>query len=256
MTDMTTLNCAVPRFLASVRNADEASLAIAGGADIIDCKEPACGALGALPLETIAEIVRGVAGVCPVSATIGDVPCTTDCVVPLAVAVSNTGVDYVKVGLFSGGEPRAVISELGARLGNSKGAGRARLIGLLLADQEPDYSLIDDMRRAEFAGVMLDTAAKDGSSLCDTMDLVALGRFIQRSKERGLLVGLAGSLRSVQVRHLVPLGADILGFRGALCAGLRRAAAMDLGAIRNIARTIAEACAALPHVPPRYGVAS
>ena len=37
-----------PAFLASVINADEADIALEGGADIIDCKDPASGALGAL----------------------------------------------------------------------------------------------------------------------------------------------------------------------------------------------------------------
>ena len=39
--------------LASVRSVAEAELALAGGADVIDLKDPSQGALGALPLSLI-----------------------------------------------------------------------------------------------------------------------------------------------------------------------------------------------------------
>jgi dihydroneopterin aldolase len=61
-------------FLASVRDAAEAEMALACGADIIDLKDPSQGALGAVSLDAIASTVRCVAGRAPVSATIGDLP--------------------------------------------------------------------------------------------------------------------------------------------------------------------------------------
>ena len=59
-------------FLASVTTVAEAELAARCGADIIDCKDPAQGALGALPVRTVTAIRRGVPPSLPVSATIGD----------------------------------------------------------------------------------------------------------------------------------------------------------------------------------------
>ncbi|HNI07365.1 MAG TPA: (5-formylfuran-3-yl)methyl phosphate synthase, partial [Thiobacillaceae bacterium] len=61
-------------WLASVTGAEEARLALAAGADLIDCKNPAAGALGALPRATVAEVLAAVGGRRPVSATIGDFP--------------------------------------------------------------------------------------------------------------------------------------------------------------------------------------
>src|SRR5262245_29278297 len=61
-------------FLASVRDAAEAELAIGAGADIVDLKDPEGGALGALPPATIEACVRAIGGRVPVSATIGDLP--------------------------------------------------------------------------------------------------------------------------------------------------------------------------------------
>ena len=51
-----------PRLLVSVRNADEAIAALAGGAHVIDVKEPERGSLGAADTSAIAEIVLAVNG--------------------------------------------------------------------------------------------------------------------------------------------------------------------------------------------------
>ena len=58
--------------LVSVANAEEAAAALAGGADIIDAKNPAAGALGAVPGRVFREI-RSVVGMArPVTAALGD----------------------------------------------------------------------------------------------------------------------------------------------------------------------------------------
>src|SRR5262249_16930363 len=88
--------------LASVTGAEEAEVALASGADIIDLKDPAIGALGALPLAVVQESVAAVARRRPVSAVAGDLPMDPDTVVAGVRGLAETGVDYVKVGLFPG----------------------------------------------------------------------------------------------------------------------------------------------------------
>ena len=61
------------RLLVSVRNAEEARAALAGGAEIIDAKEPSRGALGAVDDRRAARDRRAVDGMRPVSAALGDV---------------------------------------------------------------------------------------------------------------------------------------------------------------------------------------
>ena len=58
--------------LASVIDAREACLCVSLGADIIDAKNPAAGALGALPAERVRAIRAALPAHVPVSATIGD----------------------------------------------------------------------------------------------------------------------------------------------------------------------------------------
>ena len=53
------------RLLVSVRSEEEARAALAGGADIIDAKEPSRGALGAVEIGVLREIVSVVNGLRP-----------------------------------------------------------------------------------------------------------------------------------------------------------------------------------------------
>ena len=47
-----------PQLLVSVRNPEEALLAVRGGADIVDVKEPSAGPLGMAPLDTLRHILQ------------------------------------------------------------------------------------------------------------------------------------------------------------------------------------------------------
>src|SRR4051794_5815895 len=60
------------RLLVSVRNKQEAALALAAGVDLIDIKEPRAGALGAADVRTIEDIVDLVNGRAPLSAALGE----------------------------------------------------------------------------------------------------------------------------------------------------------------------------------------
>src|SRR5262245_13237158 len=81
-------------FLASVRDAAEAELAIGSGADIVDLKDPDAGALGALAPATIEACVRAVGGRVPLSATIGDLPLEKTSLRAAVLATASRGVDY------------------------------------------------------------------------------------------------------------------------------------------------------------------
>ena len=221
------------RFLASVTNESEAGLAAAGGADIIDCKNPSEGALGALPTAVVRAVRRAVPAHIPVSATIGDLAADPEPVAAAVGAMAATGADYVKIGFFPGGDARATIKRL-----QRFPLGRVRLVAVMLADREPDFTLIGDMQRAGFLAVMLDTAGKDGRTLRDHMSAEALTAFVQQARSAGLLAGLAGSLRVNDIPALLELDADILGFRGALCAAHQRESTMDADAVRAVRSVI------------------
>lgn len=226
------------RLLASVKSLPEARLALACGADIIDLKDPEAGVLGALPLDTIARVVRMVDGRRTVSATLGDLPMQPQILCETAAQTAATGVDFIKVGFFCAAKD--CIAAL---------AGHARLIAVLFADRSPDLNLLADFADAGFVGVMLDTAGKTSGSLRSQMDAPALQEFVQRAQALGLVTGLAGSLRLEDIPDLIKLGPDYLGFRGALCAGTERNRGLDsarISALRNaIPCSLAGACSAV-----------
>src|SRR3954471_19387527 len=92
--------------LASVRSLDEALLAMASGADLIDLKEPSRGALGALDHAAVRICVRAIGGRRPGGATIGDIPSMDPQAVTEAVeCMAATGIDFIKIGIFF--HPRA-----------------------------------------------------------------------------------------------------------------------------------------------------
>jgi len=207
--------------LVSVSDVEEAELALAAGVDLIDLKDPRAGALGALSVGELRDILAAIAGRCATSATTGDMAPDAEVVCAAAARIAATGVDYVKVGLWPGPRRRDVIAQLG------KGPGRqARLVGVLLADGDPDFALVPAMAHAGFAGAMLDIARK-GSTLTQLMSADRLASFVALCRTEGLACGLAGSLRIADISPLVSLKPDILGFRGSLCHGRDRTRALD-----------------------------
>ena len=204
------------RFLASIAGLDELAPALAGGADLIDVKDPATGALGAVDPEITRAIVATVAGRRRVSATLGDLPMAPATLAEAARRTAATGVNFVKIGVFPGSDPGPCIAALGA-----VAAEGARLVAVMFADREPEFGLLDLFAEAGFAGAMLDTAGKADGALPDRLPAMRLRQFVERARKLGLMTGLAGSLRLEHIAPLVALGPDYLGFRGALCAGGR-----------------------------------
>lgn len=228
------------RFLASVASLDEARIALAGGADIVDLKDPSAGALGALPVGTVRAIVEAIGGACPLSATVGDLPLDPEVLAGAAVAMADTGVDFVKLGFFGASIPRECLDALVSV------ARHRRLVAVLFADLDPaPRDAVAALAGAGFAGVMLDTAGKGGGSLTAHLPSARLADFVGEAHRHGLFCGLAGSLRAGDIHVLLPLAPDYLGFRSALCAGGDRTASLDDAAVRAIRRRIPQATVAV-----------
>jgi dihydroneopterin aldolase len=214
--------------LASVTNPAEAEAVWVGGADIIDLKDPAKGALGALDADVVAGIVRSVGKRKPVSAAAGASLGAPAAAVDAVAAIAATGVDYVKVGFSPDKAGADCVRALGPHASNTK------LVGVLFADCAPDLDMLALMANNGFSGAMLDTAKKGAGRLLDHMDVAALDRFIDRCRVNGLTSGLAGSLEPPDVPRLLPLQPNYLGFRGSLCQGRAREAAIDAASVRMI----------------------
>ena len=87
------------RLMISVLSSLEDREALAGGAEILDVKNPAEGSLGAQAPSVIQEIKALAAGKLEVSAAIGDMPNLPGTAALAALGAAMCGADYIKVGL-------------------------------------------------------------------------------------------------------------------------------------------------------------
>jgi (5-formylfuran-3-yl)methyl phosphate synthase len=211
---------AMTRMLASVADAAEAEVVLQLGADVVDLKDARRGALGAVPLDAAREAIVAIARRSETSAALGDPPYDEEALLAGGRALAAMGVDYVKLAVD--------VSTLD-RLGDCL-SGLARdvgLVGMMFADEKPDFALLDKLSALGFKGAMLDTRDKTRGRLMTHLDVVQLGQFCSQCRALGLTSGLAGSLEAPDVPRLLLVRPDVLGFRGALCQAHDRRGAID-----------------------------
>lgn len=215
--------------LASVNSLEEAIIALENQVDIIDLKQPEKGALGALDIQSISQIVEYVNHRTPVSATIGDLPMDVDNILQAVKKTAQTNVDYIKIGFFPSGIWNETINALSTLIDS-----KVKLIAVLFADHQPDFRIISSLKKSGFTGVMLDTANKKTGSLTQVLTEEKISEFVAIAKNQNLLCGLAGSLRANDIPRLLTHAPDYLGFRGAICHKNNRTAAIDEFALQTI----------------------
>ncbi|MCW4025207.1 MAG: hypothetical protein NWF01_09265 [Candidatus Bathyarchaeota archaeon] len=216
------------KLLISPKNESEAQEAIAGGADIIDVKNPQEGPLGANFPWVIKCIKESTPKPLETSCTIGEAPTVPASMALAAYGAASLGVDYVKVGLSNlktAAEASVYLEKIvkAAKLCNPN----VKIVATGYADSERANSinpvLVPQVAQAAGADVaMLDTAVKDGKSTFDFLSVAQLEQFVKIAHEFGLQVALAGSLKAEDLCRVKALGADIVGVRGAACTGCDR----------------------------------
>ena len=208
-------------FLASVTDADEAELAIAHAADIIDLKDPSKGPLGGLDPDQVREIASRIAQRRPLSVVVSDEAMRPEALAPRASAIAQIGADFVKIAMFANPRRLDCIAAVEFLARSTK------LVGVMFVDEGADFALVPAMARAGFAGAMLDTAHKGRGRLLSHMDISSLREFVGLCRSHNMIAGLAGSLESPDVPRLLLIQPDVLGFRRALCGGQDRTARLD-----------------------------
>jgi (5-formylfuran-3-yl)methyl phosphate synthase len=212
------------KLLVSVADAEEAAAAVAGGADLIDAKDPAAGsALGPVPLSALRGIAATVAGGRLLTAALGDL-IETESAEHETRLYASAGAKLVKVG-FAGLDDRTHIRRLleAARRGAEPLAG---VVAVAYADARrvgsADPSLVLDAAiAAGVTGFLIDTASKDGPGLREWCRPAELAAWVAAARRGGLLVALAGRLTIDDLGFVRDAGADIAGVRGAACEGGR-----------------------------------
>ncbi len=240
------------KLLISVTSVSEALAALAGGADIVDVKNPREGSLGASTPDVIRQVRQCVPTSCELSATIGDVPNLPGTVSLAALGAAVCGVDYVKVGL-SGvrtlDEAIPLLRQINQAVKDwcptarviAAGYADAHMINAILPGDIPQAAAV-----AGVDGCMLDTARKGEAGLLALLSLDELRGFVTACREAGLLCALAGSLGETDLPAVHSLGADIAGFRSAVCSGDRVNGTIDSQKVRRLKALLTSAVHASP----------
>lgn len=214
------------RLLISVSDAAEARTALAGGAQIVDAKDPRGGRLGVLAPEQLRAVREAVPGEVPLSAALGE----AGTVAELAARVEGITValSFVKLGFKGFPRPRvaaevfAGLVDLARSLPGSPG-----VIAVAYADWErvggiPVALFPPLVAECGAAGLLVDTALKDGTTLFDWMSVSELRGLGAEVLKVAPEFALAGSLGFEHLALARSAGATVFGVRGAACDGGRR----------------------------------
>jgi (5-formylfuran-3-yl)methyl phosphate synthase len=228
----------VAKLLVSVRSKAEALSAVAGGAAIVDVKEPNNGSLGRAPFEVWREVRAVVPQTIPVSVALGELG---DWLGVDAVDLPTgawSGLAYCKLGLSCA--PPDWIDlwrERRQRLAESGSVSPAWVAVVYIdwqAARSPAPDAVIDAAGTidECDGVLFDTWDKSrGSGISLTWK-----RAVERVRDSGRFVAVAGSLDVDAIGRLAPLAPDIFAVRGAACAGGDRLAPIDPDRVAVLAR--------------------
>jgi uncharacterized protein (UPF0264 family) len=219
------------RLLVSVRIAAEVAPALAGGADILDAKEPGRGSLGAVGPDTLTQILEQVPPEYPCSVALGDVS-DPDEVVPAIPAnrlLKRPSPVFLKLGFAGVRSPDMVGRVIERLVANVAGQPSARVVAVAYADAERagtlDPMLILEMaHRAGAHGVLMDTHTKDGLGLLGCFATGALANWVTAGRRLGLITALAGELKASDLGAVSQARPHVIGVRGAACEGGREGA--------------------------------
>jgi uncharacterized protein (UPF0264 family) len=230
--------------LVSVVSAEEARRALAGGADIVDVKDPREGALGAPSPRVLSEVVRAVRGAAPISVALGDLPDLPHTAALAARGAAVSGADYVKVGLRGVVEidravalMSAVLDAVGDR--TAVIAGAYADAGALEPPAIAPASLPALVERTGIAGALVDTYVKDGRGLYGWLSEAELTGLIARTHLVGGAFAVAGQLR---LGELCRVDADVVGVRSAVCRDRDRTSELEAGLVATAVAEV-RACA-------------
>ena len=252
-----------------MRDSCEVASAIAGGADIIDAKEPTNGAIGPVTTKTLRSIATSIQNRAPLSVALGELKDlyqtnTHDDFLETAISLAN----YVKVGLADVNQCINWLDHLDALSTRTK-THNCQLVLVAYADWNctspqhetnntpatrsgqnqnagsnisPEHAL--EIAATLDAALLIDTANKNGNCLSDHLHPTQLEKLLTHATSLQVPVSLAGSLRGKSFRQAATLATSptlaVLGVRGAACTDHQRNSAINQEKVREL-KSIIEA---------------
>lgn len=215
--------------LVSVRSRAEATEALAGGAAIIDVKEPLAGPLGAASPGVIGEIAREVGRQRPWTIACGELNDGSEAIsARIADAVVTVAGDAAlpaafKVGLAGmAGRPwRDSLAAVRARAPAEIAQVAVAYADWQRADAPPPLDVIEAARALGCGVLLIDTFDKDAVGLLGTAPTAEIAGWVGRARHHGLAVALAGRVTIAEIPAVQSLGPDVVALRSAVCSNGR-----------------------------------
>jgi (5-formylfuran-3-yl)methyl phosphate synthase len=223
--------------LVSVRDLDEARIALAAGVDLIDVKEPSRGSLGAASAEVWQSVVQFVAGRRPVSLALGELADGID----RERLSSAAGASFAKVGL-AGMRSDANWLQCWRDVLEYLPAG-TRPVAVAYADwQSAGAPAPEEILAAGSAAacpyLLVDTYDKSRGNLLAHLSVSELHILAAQARATGVELVLAGSLEKEAIAELLRLAPAYIAVRGAACRG-NRAGPIDETKIQRLQEILA-----------------
>jgi (5-formylfuran-3-yl)methyl phosphate synthase len=221
--------------LVSVRSLREAKTALAGGAAIIDIKEPTQGSLGRAADSTIAAIVEFVNHRVPVSAALGELAKTPE-------PFPGQGLSYVKWGLAGCGPVwRQKLEQAGRR--QHTWDPLCQIVAVAYADwrlaQAPSPAeVLQFVGQVGWQTMLIDTWCKERGTLLDWLALTDVEQICQECRNANVRVALAGSLGPKEIETLRSAQPDLFAVRRAVCRQSNRRGRIDPVKVRRLVRGV------------------
>lgn len=212
--------------LVSVRNAVEVVAALAGGAHVIDVKEPARGSLGRAAPEAVAAVAAAVAGTVPWTMAAGELAAGVEPLADWIAAVGSllptgaAGPAAVKAGLagMAGREWREGLERLHAAL--PAGAAHVAVayadFDTVAAPAPPD--VIAAAAATGCTMLLVDSSDKRGPGLFGLRRRAEIAGWVAEARRHGLGVALAGRISLPEIPAAWSLGPDLVALRSAVCS--------------------------------------
>lgn len=218
------------QMLISVTDEHEAKIAIENGADIIDLKDPADGALGALAMPLVNRVVGYVNHAKLVSATIGNIQLQSNHDIQAAVnriqALVTAGVDIIKIGFF---ESKMHAEHLNSNIQDEVLAAltteiramclqkQVKFVAVLFAENHYSKAFIGFLLETCFDGIMIDTMNKNGQNFLAYNDDDKFTPISKQVIAADAWFGVAGSLQPQDIVLAKRYKPTYIGFRSAAC---------------------------------------
>ncbi len=251
----------MPQLLVSVRSAQEAEAALAGGCDILDVKEPTRGPLGMADrsvISAVAQVAARDGALC--SAACGEAAHFTETRISSdnrhVVEPAVFPIEFFKLGparltqnadwLNDWKKAYRLSGQQFAASADASRSLRPKAVAVVYADWQraaapSPHEILDAIAAAisdgapdqpRFVGVLIDTFDKSSGGLLDCLSVPQLEDFADRLRtivpaKPQLFLALAGRLSSADLGRLVSIRPDVIAVRSAACRNHDRQASVD-----------------------------